>query len=112
MKFKKSFIYSLILKKNFQIFHNIEQILSFNKNMNFCSLSSKKCIPCETKIPPLNNEKIEELKKQLHPDWKVIENKKLQREWIMKDFKSGIQFFQDIMKIGIYYYINIILIFY
>ncbi|RLA65439.1 MAG: 4a-hydroxytetrahydrobiopterin dehydratase [Epsilonproteobacteria bacterium] len=38
------------------------------------SLDKKKCIPCSGDIPPLPEDKIHKLKKQISPEWKFTHN--------------------------------------
>lgn len=56
------------------------------------SLSDKKCVPCEVKIPPLTLERVGELSKELDPSWSAEENSKIKRELKFKDFKEAMSF--------------------
>jgi len=60
------------------------------------NLKEKSCVPCEEGTNPLNEENILQLKKQLSPDWKVIDNKKLHKSFPFENFKRGMAFAQDI----------------
>ena len=51
-----------------------------------------KCVPCEGGTPPLPIEKVNEYKTQLNQSWQIIENKKIRREFIFKDFKESVAF--------------------
>jgi 4a-hydroxytetrahydrobiopterin dehydratase len=62
-------------------------------------LTQKKCIPCEVGMPPLKTEAVAELAKSI-PDWKVIDNKKLLREFKFKDFKESMKFVIRVAKIA------------
>ena len=54
-------------------------------------LAKKKCVPCEAGTPPLGADAIAELAKNI-PDWKIVENKNLLREFKFKDFKGSMDF--------------------
>ena len=55
------------------------------------SLVSKKCVPCEAGGRPLENKRIAELHRQL-PDWQVVADRKIRREFSFPDFASGLAF--------------------
>jgi len=57
-------------------------------------LASKHCQSCEGGVPPLGKETVQELLKQV-PDWRLTpDGKRLRREWRVKDFQTGLDFFQ------------------
>ncbi|MBN2479920.1 MAG: thiol peroxidase [Parachlamydiales bacterium] len=56
-----------------------------------------KCIPCEGKIEPLSKNKIEAMFKNLQ-NWKLIEDKKIIKEFIFKDFQEA-KYFVDLIAI-------------
>lgn len=53
-------------------------------------LTKKKCEPCEGGVPPMPDDKAEEMLKQT-PDWEK-EGKKIQREFKFKDFVEAMKF--------------------
>ena len=55
-------------------------------------LTTKKCIPCEGGIPPLNEDEIKEYKKLISDDWKVIENNKISKEYYFVSYRHTIDF--------------------
>lgn len=55
------------------------------------NLSSKKCIPCEGEVPPLDVARIAEYLKKLS-DWRSIADKKITKKFIFKDFKEALAF--------------------
>ncbi len=55
-------------------------------------LSSKKCVPCEGGVPPLNKKEIAELKKNISDDWIVLENSKIKKEYLFVNYKHTIEF--------------------
>jgi 4a-hydroxytetrahydrobiopterin dehydratase len=61
-------------------------------NTGTTDLADKKCVPCEGGIPPLGEEEIKELEKQISSDWKVVENKKLFREFSFVNYKHTMDF--------------------
>lgn len=56
------------------------------------SLHDKKCIPCETKIPPMEPTDIEKYLAELKSPWNVVDNKKISQEFKFKDFTEAIAF--------------------
>lgn len=62
-----------------------------------CSLKDKKCVPCEGGTPALTPIQIKPLHAQV-PDWSIIENNRLQKEYKFKNFKQALIF---INKVGV-----------
>jgi hypothetical protein len=69
-----------------------------SENKNEIKLSDRRCVPCEGGIKPLDFNQIEDLKKQLHPEWKVHQNEcsKLTRTFILKNFVSALSFLNQV----------------
>lgn len=59
-------------------------------------LKEKHCTPCQEGTSPLNTEEIEKFKKQVSNDWKVIDNKKIKREFPFENFKRSMAFAQNV----------------
>jgi len=55
-------------------------------------LAAKECVPCKGGTPPLKGEALNELKKQLHADWKVVDEHHLEREFTFKNFREALAF--------------------
>ena len=53
-------------------------------------LTQKKCVPCEGGVPPMSDEKAQEMLQQT-PGWEK-EGKKIQREFKFKDFVEAMKF--------------------
>lgn len=62
-------------------------------------LTTKKCIPCEAGTPPLTPDHIAAIAPQV-PDWKILENKKLSREFKFKNFKEVMVFVNHVADIA------------
>jgi 4a-hydroxytetrahydrobiopterin dehydratase len=63
-------------------------------------LTRKHCAPCEGGIPPLPPEKVQAYLKDL-PGWQLTgDGKRIRREWRLKDFLAGLDFFSAIGKIA------------
>jgi 4a-hydroxytetrahydrobiopterin dehydratase len=55
-------------------------------------LKKKKCQPCEGGVPPVPREEAERLLADL-PGWRLTDDGiKIRREWVMKNFMSGVDF--------------------
>jgi 4a-hydroxytetrahydrobiopterin dehydratase len=56
-------------------------------------LKQKKCKPCEGGVPPVSRPEAERLLEKL-PGWELTEDgKRIRRQWVVKDFAAGIDFF-------------------
>jgi len=55
-------------------------------------LQNKKCIPCEGGTPLLKHKDIEKLSREVGESWKVVDDKKIQKEFVFKDFKEALVF--------------------
>lgn len=65
-----------------------------------CDLTAKHCVPCEGGVPALKPEEIKSLAPSV-PEWKVTpDGKRIRREWKMRDFLSGIKFFQQVAQLA------------
>ena len=62
-------------------------------------LTQKKCIPCEAGTAPMDSATVAEYAKNV-PTWKVIDNKKLLREFKFKDFKESMRFVIKVAEIA------------
>src|SRR5262249_47505843 len=59
-------------------------------------LTRKNCRPCEGGVPPLTPEQVRDHLAAV-PDWKLTaDGKRLRREWRVKDFSAGLEFFNRV----------------
>jgi len=63
-------------------------------------LKEKHCKPCEEGTKPLNAEEIRKFKEKVMGDWKVIDNKKIRKEYPFENFTRGMAFAQNIALIA------------
>lgn len=63
------------------------------------NLVEKKCESCKGGMPPLNNEIIKELKKQLKGGWEII-NDKLIKEYAFPGFSYTMDFVNNVAKVS------------
>jgi 4a-hydroxytetrahydrobiopterin dehydratase len=61
-----------------------------------CDLSKKQCIPCRGGVPPLKGEPLVALQRQLHQDWKVIDEHHLERNYLFNNFQEALEFTNQI----------------
>ena len=59
-------------------------------------LKNKKCVPCEGGVPPLTPGEIEKYQKELKTSWEVVENKKIKKEFVFKNFKQAMAFVNEV----------------
>ena len=64
------------------------------------NLATKKCVPCEGGVPPLQEKQIQGYLGELKGDWKVLEEKKIQRQFKFKDFKAALAFINKVGEIA------------
>lgn len=63
-------------------------------------LRKKHCVPCEGGVPPSSQGEIQRALKSL-PDWKLTpDSKRIRREWRVKNFATGLEFFQRVGEIA------------
>lgn len=63
-------------------------------------LNKKHCTSCESGAQALNAQQVKELHEQL-PQWKLsADGKRLRREWRVRDFLTGLDFFQRVAQIA------------
>jgi 4a-hydroxytetrahydrobiopterin dehydratase len=64
--------------------------------MTTSNLASQKCGPCSGKTAPLPADRVQELLREV-PDWKLTaDNRRIARKWRVKDFATGLDFFNRI----------------
>jgi 4a-hydroxytetrahydrobiopterin dehydratase len=63
-------------------------------------LSRKKCTPCEGGVPPLPPDQVKALLKQV-PGWTLASDaRRIRRQWRVKDFAEGLDFFRRVGEIA------------
>lgn len=62
-------------------------------------LTQQRCVPCEGNVQPFTKEQIALYAPQT-PDWQVIENTKLQREFLFKNFTEALAFVNKVGEIA------------
>lgn len=63
------------------------------------SLKNKHCVPCQVGADPLSSELIQAYLKDLN-DWKIVDQKKLEKTFRLKDFKSGLDLVNQIGRLA------------
>jgi 4a-hydroxytetrahydrobiopterin dehydratase len=62
-------------------------------------LSRKHCVPCEGSVPALTPEQIQAYLADLR-DWRLAADGKIRRDWRVKNFLAGLDFFNRIGKLA------------
>jgi 4a-hydroxytetrahydrobiopterin dehydratase len=57
-----------------------------------CSLSAKKCIPCQGGVEPLKGQSLKDYTQQLAAGWSVIEEHHLEKQFKFKNFRQALDF--------------------
>lgn len=63
-------------------------------------LTEKRCVPCEGGVKPFTKQQIALLLKQLPKGWKVISNKKIEKQFKFKDFSRVMGFVNKVALIA------------
>ena len=63
-------------------------------------LAKKRCVPCEGNVPRLTPAEFESLRSQV-PDWSLTaDGLRIRRDWVVKDFASGMDFFHRVAEVA------------
>lgn len=63
-------------------------------------LTAKHCVPCEGGVPPVPQAQAEGLLKNL-PGWRLTHDaKRIRKDWTVKNFLAGLDFFQRVAKLA------------
>ena len=65
-------------------------------------LKNQKCVPCEGGVSPFTPEQIEQTLPMLKTQWRVLDGKKLAKEFEFKNFVEAIEFVNKIAKVAEY----------
>jgi 4a-hydroxytetrahydrobiopterin dehydratase len=63
-------------------------------------LTKKKCVPCEGNVPALTSKEISDLKTQISDDWKIIDDKKLFREFTFVNYRHTMDFVNKVANLA------------
>jgi 4a-hydroxytetrahydrobiopterin dehydratase len=63
-------------------------------------LAEKECVPCKGGVPPLGHEEIVTLQKELQPEWRVVEDRYLDRVYAFPDFRTALDFVNRVGQIA------------
>jgi len=67
--------------------------------MPIIDLKQKHCVPCEGGMPPLTHEQIAHYAPQT-PDWKIVDDRKITKEFKFKDFMAAISFINEVAEVA------------
>jgi 4a-hydroxytetrahydrobiopterin dehydratase len=56
------------------------------------TLAEKHCVPCRGGVEPLKGEAIKRRMTELKPDWRVVDEHTLEREFTFPDFREALDF--------------------
>jgi 4a-hydroxytetrahydrobiopterin dehydratase len=56
------------------------------------ALAEKECVPCKGGVPPLKGNDLARLRSELKPDWHVVQEHHLEREFKFQDFRQALDF--------------------
>lgn len=60
------------------------------------TLAEKECMPCKGGVPAIKGQDLVRLKKELHPDWQIVTDHHLEREFKFKDFREALKFTNEV----------------
>lgn len=58
--------------------------------------ADKQCVPCAKGAEPLKSEEIDRRMKELDPDWRVVDEHHLEREFTFHDFRQALDFVNEV----------------
>lgn len=64
------------------------------------SLADRDCVPCRGGVPPLGVDQIEELRRQISPEWLVVERHHLEREISLPSFRKAMALANQIAEVA------------
>lgn len=64
------------------------------------SLTNKTCVPCKGGIPPLRPDEIKKYLPEISDKWEVVENRRLKRKFLFKDFKEAMVFVNKVANLA------------
>ena len=56
------------------------------------ALAEKQCVPCKGGVPPLKEPELASLAGELGGGWKVVDERRLEKEYQFKDFRAALAF--------------------
>jgi 4a-hydroxytetrahydrobiopterin dehydratase len=56
------------------------------------ALAEKHCVPCKGGVEPLKGEQIDRQMAELDPEWRVVDEHHLEREFTFRDFREALEF--------------------
>jgi 4a-hydroxytetrahydrobiopterin dehydratase len=56
------------------------------------ALAEKQCVPCKEGAEPLKGEALKKLASELNRDWRIVGEKRLERDLRFKDFRQALNF--------------------
>jgi 4a-hydroxytetrahydrobiopterin dehydratase len=63
-------------------------------------LADKQCVPCEKGADPLKSDQIKRQMKELDPDWRVVDEHHLERQFTFDDFRQALDFVNEVGEIA------------
>lgn len=63
-------------------------------------LAKKKCLPCKVGVPPLAGDELKRYFEQLVDGWKLVEGKRLEKNYTFKNFKEALAFVNEVGKVA------------
>ncbi len=64
------------------------------------ALAERNCVPCRGGVPPLGPEAIDELRRQISPEWAVVSGHHLERQVRLKNFAQAMALANRIAEIA------------
>jgi 4a-hydroxytetrahydrobiopterin dehydratase len=62
-------------------------------------LRQKRCVSCESGVPALPADRIRALLGSV-PEWKLVDGKRIRRDWRVRDFAEAMAFFSEVADIA------------
>jgi 4a-hydroxytetrahydrobiopterin dehydratase len=62
--------------------------------------ADKQCVPCAKGAEPLKGDRITKQMKELDPDWRVVDEHHLERQFTFDDFRQALDFVNEVGEIA------------
>ena len=59
-------------------------------------LADEKCVPCKGGVPPLKGESLSRLSKEIGPEWRVMNEHHLERDFKFENFRKALDFTNNV----------------
>lgn len=82
------------------LFCSLLCVTAYADSNDFLDLTSKKCIPCSSDIPPLAGDELAQYHQELGSTWCIVDEHHLEKEYLFPDFCSAVDFLNQVCSLA------------